>query len=122
MSATPLTARCARLPGIRERNSPAKSASPNSIREFDAEELESEGLLEQIQARHHDGRVDISVDDQRRPILLAVSDNGPQMTSGSTGEFMALRAIARHSAILPRSPEGTYSHLTRFLAPAGRWR
>jgi putative transposase len=30
------------------------------------------------------------------PILLAVSDNGPQMTSGSTREFMALHAIARH--------------------------
>ncbi|MGH2547411.1 MAG: aminotransferase class V-fold PLP-dependent enzyme, partial [Actinomycetota bacterium] len=29
-------------------------------------------------------------------ILLAVSDNGPQMTSGSTREFMALCAIACH--------------------------
>ena len=58
--------------------------------------LELEGLLEQIEARHDDGRVDISVDDEHRPILLAVSDNGPQMTSGSTREFMALHAIARH--------------------------
>ena len=33
---------------------------------------------------------------RRRPILLAVSDNGPQMTSGSTREFMALCAIAQH--------------------------
>lgn len=31
-----------------------------------------------------------------RPILLAVSDNGPQMTSGSTREFLALCAIAQH--------------------------
>jgi transposase InsO family protein len=31
-----------------------------------------------------------------QPILLAVSDNGPQMTSGSTREFMALHAIATH--------------------------
>jgi len=30
------------------------------------------------------------------PILLAVSDNGPQMTSGSTREFMAMCAIAQH--------------------------
>ena len=29
-------------------------------------------------------------------MLLAVSDNGPQMTSGSTREFMALHAIATH--------------------------
>ena len=35
-------------------------------------------------------------DDEHRPILLAVSDNGPQMTSGSTREFMALCAIAQH--------------------------
>ena len=55
-----------------------------------------EGLLEKVEARHDDGRVDIGVDDQARPILLAVSDNGPQMTSGSTREFMALCAIAQH--------------------------
>ena len=58
--------------------------------------LELEGLLEQIDARYDDGRVDVSIDDPLRPILLAVSDNGPQMTSGSTREFMALHAIARH--------------------------
>jgi transposase InsO family protein len=62
--------------------------------------LEIEGLLEAAEARHTDGPntglVDITVDDERRPILLAVSDNGPQMTSGSTREFMALCAIAQH--------------------------
>ena len=58
--------------------------------------LHAEGLLELIDARHADNRVDLAVDDDRRPILLAVSDNGPQMTSGSTREFMALHAIARH--------------------------
>jgi len=58
--------------------------------------LHAEGLLEQVDARHHDGRVDLGVDDESRPILLAVSDNGPQMTSGSTREFMALCAIAQH--------------------------
>ena len=57
--------------------------------------LEAEGLLEVIEARH-DGRVDPSSDDPSRPVLLAVSDNGPQMTSGSTREFMALCAIAQH--------------------------
>lgn len=58
--------------------------------------LQAEGLFEQIDKRHGDGRVDVTVDDDARPILLAVSDNGPQMTSGSTREFMALCAIAQH--------------------------
>jgi len=58
--------------------------------------LEREGLLDAVDARHDDGNVDLSVDDEARPILLAVSDNGPQMTSGSTREFMALCAIAQH--------------------------
>jgi len=57
--------------------------------------LEAEGLAEAVAARL-DGLVPIDVDDQARPILLAVSDNGPQMTSGSTREFMALAAIAQH--------------------------
>jgi hypothetical protein len=41
--------------------------------------LAAEGLLAQVEARA-DGLVDPSVDDEARPILLAVSDNGPQMT------------------------------------------
>jgi putative transposase len=57
--------------------------------------LEREGLLPLIEARH-DGLVDLSRDDPSRPILLAMSDNGPQMTSGSTREFMALCAIHQH--------------------------
>ncbi|MGH3469567.1 MAG: integrase core domain-containing protein [Thermocrispum sp.] len=58
--------------------------------------LEAEGLLEAVDARHDDGLVNIDIDDATRPILLAVSDNGPQMTSGSTREFLALCAIAQH--------------------------
>jgi putative transposase len=58
--------------------------------------LEIEGLLETVDARHDNGRVDLATDDEARPILLAVSDNGPQMTSGSTREFLALCAIAQH--------------------------
>ena len=58
--------------------------------------LAAEGLLDAVEARHDDGVVDPDVDDEARPILLAVSDNGPQMTSGSTREFMALCAIAQH--------------------------
>jgi putative transposase len=44
------------------------------------EALEDEGLLDLIEARAN-GTVDLSVDDPSRPILLAVSDNGPQMRS-----------------------------------------
>ena len=58
--------------------------------------LETEGLLEAVDARHDDGRVDLAVDKESRPILLVISDNGAQMTSGSTREFMALCAIAQH--------------------------
>jgi transposase InsO family protein len=57
--------------------------------------LEREGLLERVTARH-EGLVDPTVDDPSRPILLILSDNGPQMTSGSTREFMALCAIHQH--------------------------
>ena len=58
--------------------------------------VEAEGLLADVDARHGDGLVDLTTDDDSRPILLAVSDNGPQMTSGSTREFMALCSIAQH--------------------------
>ncbi len=58
--------------------------------------LDAEGLLVAGLAITADGTVPIGTDDPRRPILLAVSDNGPQMTSGSTREFMALHAIATH--------------------------
>jgi transposase InsO family protein len=57
--------------------------------------LDAEGLLAAVERRPA-GLVDAGTDDQARPILLAVSDNGPQMTSGSTREFMALHAIAQH--------------------------
>jgi hypothetical protein len=57
--------------------------------------LEREGLLARVTARQ-DGLVDLTVDDPARPVLLALSDNGPQMTSGSTREFMALCAIHQH--------------------------
>ncbi len=57
--------------------------------------LAAEGLLALVEDRL-DGLVDPAVDDERRPILLAMSDNGPQMTSGSTREFMALCAIHQH--------------------------
>jgi putative transposase len=64
--------------------------------------LELEGLLEVIEARQDTVIADTypfdaAVDEpELTPVLLAVSDNGPQMTSGSTREFMAMCAIAQH--------------------------
>lgn len=92
--------------------------------------LDAEGLLAGIEARHADGRVDLTDDDDTRPILLAVSDNGPQMTSGSTREFLALCAIAQHFG-RPGTPtdqawieslnghlKGEYPHLLAIRDPA----
>jgi putative transposase len=63
--------------------------------------LEQEGLLELVEARQDvvvtaDTSPFDAVVDVPPPVLLAVSDNGPQMTSGSTREFMAMCAIAQH--------------------------
>ncbi len=64
--------------------------------------LESEGLMGLIEARQDQRarrHVPLRCGRSRAelaPILLAVSDNGPQMTSGSTREFMAMCAIAQH--------------------------
>lgn len=59
------------------------------------EALEAEGLLAEAE-RRADGPVHLDTDDENRPILLAVSDNGAQMTSRATRAFMALCAIAQH--------------------------
>lgn len=53
--------------------------------------LESEGLLDEIEVR----MVAPNTDDLLA-VLLAVSDGGPQMVSGTTREFMALHALAMH--------------------------
>jgi putative transposase len=64
--------------------------------------LDAEGLLELVEARQDAAPTDSFSFDadvpepELPPILLAVSDNGPQMTSGSTREFMAMCAIAQH--------------------------
>jgi putative transposase len=77
--------------------------------------LELEGLLDAIDA-HQDALLAADQDDPARPVLLAVSDNGPQMTSGSTREFMAMCAIAQHFG-RPGTPtdqawiESLFSHI-----------
>ena len=54
--------------------------------------LEREGLLDVILSLTDE----LGEEDELQPILLSVSDNGAQMRSGSTREFMALHAIATH--------------------------
>jgi transposase InsO family protein len=78
--------------------------------------LELEGLLDRALARRDD-QADPSLNEPSVPILLAaVSDNGPQMTSGSTREFMAMCAIAQHFG-RPHTPtdqawiESLFSHV-----------
>lgn len=61
--------------------------------------LEAEGLLDLLT----DERLELDLEDPRRPILLAVSDNGPQMRAHDTRAFMALMAIAQHHG-RPRTP------------------
>ncbi len=82
--------------------------------------LEAEGLLELIEARQDAATPDpLSLDadvDVLAPVLLAVSDNGPQMTSADTRAFMAMCAIAQHFG-RPGTPtdqawiESLFSHI-----------
>jgi len=79
--------------------------------------LEDQGLIDPATGvlLGPDGRP-LERDDDATPILVAWSDNGPEMTSGDTREFMALMAIAQHHG-RPGTPtdqahvESFYSHL-----------
>lgn len=63
--------------------------SSTPVKPLFADALEAEGILELLTP----DRLDLAHDDPARPVLLAWSDNGPQMISGSTREHMALLAI-----------------------------
>ena len=57
--------------------------------------LDDEGLLGPLEWRldHPD---DVDLNDETAPVLLAVSDNGPEMRSDETRAFMALMTIGQH--------------------------
>ena len=57
------------------------------------EALDSEGLWPAVEARQAD-RARRGDDSDEEPILLAMSDNGPQMRAGTTREFLAMCCIA----------------------------
>ena len=58
--------------------------------------LEDQGLLDGATGELLDGDGQPRQRDDDGPILVAWSDNGPEMTSADTREFMALLAIAQH--------------------------
>ncbi len=88
--------------------------------------LLAEGLVDLITPE----RLELPEDDPRRPILLAVSDNGPQMKSDATKTFMTAMAVAQHHG-RPHTPtdqawietlfghvKGEWPHLERISDPA----
>lgn len=93
--------------------------------------LEDQGLIDSVtgQLLGPDGRP-IERGDDAGPVLVAWSDNGPEMTSGDTREFMALMTIAQHHG-RPGTPtdqahvesffshlKGDWPHLTTIRDPA----
>lgn len=61
--------------------------------------LEADGkawLLEDSEFADHLACGQLPENDDRVPALLAVSDNGPQMRSSNTAQFMAIARIAQH--------------------------
>ena len=57
--------------------------------------LDTEGLLDGLEWRL-DQPDDVNLSEPAAPILLAVSDNGPEMRSDETRAFMALLTIGQH--------------------------
>ena len=86
--------------------SPEESSTQARVALDDA--LAVEGLTDLLT----DERLDLPLDDPRRPILLAVSDNGGPMVSAGTRAFMAAVAIAQHHG-RPRTTAGPAPPPTR---------
>ena len=84
-----------------------------------AESWASPELQEALNARDDDRLAELTVAGQV-PLLLAVSDNGPQMRSYSTREFMAALAIAQQSG-RPSTPTDQAWIETLFGHVKGEW-
>lgn len=70
-------------------------ATSTQVKTLFLKALDAEGLLDGLDWRlDHPGDVDLK--DEQAPILLAVSDNGPEMRSDETRAFMALVTIGQH--------------------------
>ena len=93
--------------------------------------LDAEGLLDLIDARDtaelrdallsgQPEQIEKAVDHGQVPLLLAVSDNGPQMRSHSTREFLAGVHIAQHFG-RPHTPTDQAWIETLFGHVKGEW-
>lgn len=80
--------------------------------------LDDEGLWERIAARQAGSP--LAGDHADVPILLAMSDNGPQMRAGSTREFLALCSIVAHFG-RPGTPTDQAWIETLFGHVKGEW-
>jgi putative transposase len=77
--------------------------------------LEDQGLLAEVERR-----MIAPNSDEDLPILLAVSDNGPQMVSGTTREWLALHSLAWHTG-RPGVPQDQAHIETLFGHVKGEW-
>jgi hypothetical protein len=64
--------------------------------------------------------LDLDEDDPERPVLLAVSDNGPPMAAHDTQDFMALMAIMQRFG-RPHTPTEQAWFETFFGHIKGEW-
>jgi putative transposase len=77
--------------------------------------LEDQGLLGEAERR-----MIAPNSDEALPILLATSDNGPQMVSGTTREWLALHSLAWHTG-RPGVPQDQAHIETLFGHVKGEW-
>jgi putative transposase len=70
-------------------------ATSTQVKVLFLDALDAEGLLDGLEWRL-DQPDDVDFADEHAPILLAVSDNGPEMRSDETRAFMALVTIGQH--------------------------
>ena len=77
--------------------------------------LEDQGLLAEAERR-----MIAPNSDEALPILLAVSDNGPQMVSGTTREWLAMHSLAWHTG-RPGVPQDQGLIETLFGHVKGEW-
>ncbi len=93
--------------------------------------LESEGLIDVVDARQSEQlraallsgqpeKIEQAITEGQVPLLLAVSDNGPQMRSHSTREFLAGVHIAQHFG-RPHTPTDQAWIETLFGHVKGEW-
>ena len=101
------------------------TAAPDSVaaRVLFANALDNEGLLtDELAARLADP--DADPPDDEIPLLLALSDNGPEMRAGDTAKFMAICSIAqqfRRPSTPPTRPRSSPSSGTsRPSTPASK--